>query len=228
MKKVFISWSGGKDSCYACFLAKKQGMDARFLLNMMNEDGKWSFVHRFPPEVLEQQSEALGIPLIRKTAGKDSYADDYTQAIGEMKRGGVEGGVFGDIDLEGHREWVVNICERSGITAHLPMWGQLQDDVLAGFIGQGFKAVIIACNEKYFGEELLGKPVDDAFFTHLKEMQKTSDVTTCGETGEYHTLVIDGPIFSRRIEIQEAENRYNNGYWFLEIRKSELRDKQVS
>ena len=93
------------------------------------------------------------------------------------------------------------------------------------FIELGFVAVITACNKDYFGEEWLGTKLDRDFLKDISEMQKTSDVTTCGEMGEYHTLVIDGPVFNKRIKIQETVNRYNNGYWFLEIRRSELKDK---
>lgn len=224
--KVFTSWSGGKDSTYACYLAVKSGMEMCCLLNMANEKGEWSFVHRFPPEVLEQQSQATGIPVLRRPSTWTTYEDDFTAAIDQMKKiYGIQGGIFGDIDLEEHREWVEKICARSGLKAHLPMWGLSQDDILADFIDQGFKAVVIACNEKYFGEETLGRVVDRDFFAMLKDMQKTTGVSTCGEAGEYHTLVTDGPIFRKRIEILETANRYNNGYWFLEIQKSKLTDK---
>ncbi|HEY94049.1 MAG TPA: diphthine--ammonia ligase [Dehalococcoidia bacterium] len=225
MERVFTSWSGGKDSCYSCYKAIRNGMDVRFLINMMDESGRWSFVHRFPLSVLQQQSEALGIPLLYKRTGNNLYAVVFTGAIEEMKKDGVEGGVFGDIDLEEHREWVENICQESGIKAFLPLWQMSQDDVIADFIGSGFVSVIIACNEKYLGEEWLGRKVDNDFISHLKELQKTTDVTVCGESGEYHTLVIDGPIFNKRIDIQQTVNRYNNGYWFLEIQKSELKGK---
>ncbi|NLE07922.1 MAG: diphthine--ammonia ligase [Dehalococcoidales bacterium] len=225
MKNVFISWSGGKDSCYACLLAQQSGLNVTHFMNMMNEDGRWSFVHRFPSSVLEQQAEAAGVKLLRTPAGADTYADDYTKAIEKMKADGIEGGVFGDIDLEGHREWVVNICKRSGIEAFLPAWGMAQDTALTNIIESGIEAVIVACNEKYFGEEWLGRKIDSSFYAHLKEMQKTSDITTCGETGEYHTLVVNAPLFSRRISIETAEHRFHNGYWFLEIQKSTLVDK---
>jgi len=200
-------------------------MDVRFLINMMDESGTWSFVHRLPLEVLQHQSEALEIPLLHRLTGQDPYAVVFTRAIEEMKKDGIEGGVFGDIDLDQHREWVENICHKSGIKAHLPLWGMSQDDVIAEFIELGFMSIIIACNEKYLGEEWLGRQVDDDFITHLEELRKTTDLTICGEAGEYHTLVIDGPMFKKRIEIQDAVNRYNNGYWFLEIQKSELKDK---
>lgn len=225
MQRVFTSWSGGKDSCYSCYKAIQKGMDVRFLMNMMNESGEWSFVHRFPLSVLQQQSEALGIPLLHNPTGEDPYAVAFTRAIEEMKKDGLEGGIFGDIDLDQHREWVENICHESGIEAYLPLWGMSQDDVMDDFLKSGFVAIIIACNEKYLGEEWLGQKVDNDFISHLKELQKTTDITVCGESGEYHTLVIDGPIFNKRIEIQETANLFNNGYWFLEIQKSELKGK---
>ncbi len=226
MKKVYVSWSGGKDSCYAAWLAKQNGLDVTYFMNMMNEDGKWSFVHRFPASVLEQQAEAAGVKLLRTPAGSDTYADDYTRAIETMKADGIEGGVFGDIDLEGHREWVVNICERSGIEAFLPAWGMAQDTALKNIIESGIEAVIVACNEKYFGEEWLGRKIDKGFFATVKEMQATSDITTCGETGEYHTLVVNAPLFTKKLEILKAEHRHHDGYWFLEIQDSKLVDKQ--
>jgi diphthine-ammonia ligase len=225
MQKVFTSWSGGKDSCYACYKAIQNGMDVRFLMNMMDEKGEWSWFHRFPLEVLKQQSAAMDIPLLHNPSTLNTYEDDFTRAITTMKKEGIEGGVFGDIETDHHRQWVEDICARSGVTAHLPLWHLSQDDIMDDFIGQGFVAVITACNEKYFGEEWLGGKLDTDFLADVAEMQKTTDVTPCGEMGEYHTLVIDGPIFQKRIEIQETANRYNNGYWFLEIQKSELRDK---
>jgi len=202
-------------------------MDVRFIMNMMDENDEWSFVHRFPVEVLKQQSEASGTPLLHNPSSMKTYEDDFTRVISEMKeKGNIEAGVFGDIDLDEHREWVENICRRSEIDAVLPLWGMSQDEILTDFTKQGFHAVIIACNEKYLGEEWLGRNIDGAFYNHLKEMQeKKSDITTCGEAGEYHTLVLDAPFFSQRIEILQTEHRYHNGYWFLEIQKSKLIDK---
>jgi diphthine-ammonia ligase len=225
MPKVFTSWSGGKDGCYACYLAMKEGMEVRYLLNMMDEKGEWSWFHRFPPEVLKQQAAAMNIALLDNPSTLDTYEDDFTRAVAVMKKDGVEGGVFGDIETDHHRKWVEDICARSDITPCLPLWHMSQDDIMDDFIGQGFVAVITACNRDYFGEEWLGRKLDGDFLADIREMQKTTDVTTCGEMGEFHTLVVDGPIFNRRIEIQETANRFNNGYWFLEIRKSELKDK---
>jgi uncharacterized protein (TIGR00290 family) len=225
MQKVFTSWSSGKDGCYACYMAMNSGLDVKYLLNMMDAKEEWSWVHRIPLKVLEQQAEAMGLTLAHGPSTPDTYEDDYTAVISRLKKYGVEGGVFGDIDGDDHRKWVEDICERSGIEAYLPLWHLSQDDILADFIKQGFEAVIVACNEKYLGEEFLGRKIDNDFVSELSEMAKTTDITACGENGEFHTLVISGPIFNRKIELRETVNRYNNGYWFLEISKSRLVDK---
>ena len=225
MKKAFTSWSGGKDGCYACYLAGKNGLDVRYIMTMADDKGQWSQFHRFPLETLQQQADALGVKLLHQHSTLDTYEDDFVTGVTEMKKDGIEVGIFGDIETDHHRKWVEDICARSNVEAYLPLWHMSQDAIMKDFIGQGFVAVITACNEKYMGEEWLGRVLDEKFLADIAEMQKTCDITPCGEYGEFHTMVIDGPIFEKRIEIQETVNRFNNGYWFLEIHKSELKDK---
>lgn len=225
MHQVFTSWSGGKDSCFACYQAALNGLEVRYLVNMMDEDGRWSWIHRFSPELLEKQSQAIGIPLVQRQSTMPTYEADFKNVILDLKKDGIEGGVFGDIDLEEHREWVERICRQTDITPHLPLWGLSQEKILKDFIGLGFEAIIVVTKADLLGEEWLGKKVDVDFLSYLSELGKREDVTPSGEAGEYHTLVINGPIFKKRLEILETENKFNNGYWFLEISKSELRDK---
>ena len=225
MHQVFTSWSGGKDSCFSCYQAAQNGLEVRYLVNMMDEDGKWSWIHRFSSELLEKQSQAIGIPLVQRRSTMPTYEADFKNVILDLKKDGIEGGVFGDIDLEEHREWVERICRQADITPHLPLWGVSQEKILKDFIGLGFEAIIVVTKADLFGEEWLGKKVDVDFLSHLSELGKREDITPSGEAGEYHTLVIDGPIFKKRLEILETENKFNNGYWFLEISKSELKTK---
>jgi diphthine-ammonia ligase len=225
MQRVFVSWSGGKDSCFACYQAFRDGLDVGYLVNMMDEDGTWSWIHRFSGELLDKQSRAVGIPLVRKPSTMPTYEADFKNIIFELKKDGVEGGVFGDIDLDEHREWVERICRQADITPHLPLWGLSQEELLKDFIGLGFEAIIVVTKADLFGEEWLGRKVDMDFLAHLSEMAKTKEITPSGEAGEYHTIVIEGPIFKQRVEILQTENKFNNGYWFLEIQKSELKDK---
>jgi len=127
MQQVFTSWSGGKDSCFACYQAAQNGLEVRYLVNMMDEVGKWSWIHRFSTELLEQQSQAIGIPLVHRRSTMPTYEADFKNVILDLKKNGIEGGVFGDIDLDEHREWVERICRQADITPHLPLWGLSQE-----------------------------------------------------------------------------------------------------
>ena len=96
---------------------------------------------------------------------------------------------------------------------------------MSNFIDLGFEAIVVAAKANLFGEEILGRKVDLDFIKYLKELGKTEDVTLCGEAGEYHTLVIDGPLFQRRLEIVETRKVLREGTRFLEILNAKLDDK---
>ena len=225
MSKVFVSWSGGKESNLAGYRARKSGLEICYLANMVTEDGARSRTHGLSAEILRLQSQAIGIPLVQRQATWQSYEAEFKKMVGELKKEGIEGGVFGDIDLDEHREWVERVCREVGITAHQPVWGESQDDILKDFISSGFKAVIVATRADMLGEEWLGRSLDMDFFSEIKELGRTRGITPCGEAGEYHTLVIDGPLFQKSMEITEARKVSRDKHWFLEISSAELRAK---
>ncbi len=225
MPEVFISWSGGKDCCFACYRASQDGLKVRYLLNMITEDGKRSWTHGLSAELLKIQSQAIGIPLVQRRSTGTTYEADFKDAILNLRKGGITGGVFGDIDFEEHREWIARVCQEVDITPHLPLWKESQDKILRDFIDLGFEAIVVAAKADLFGEEWLGRKIDLDFLDYLSELIKTKEVTLCGEAGEYHTFVIDGPLFKQRIEILEASKVLREERWFLEIEKSELRAK---
>ena len=125
-----------------------------------------------------------------------------------------------------HRQWVEGVCQQIGVTPHLPLWGLSQKKVLADFIALGFEAIVVAIRADLLGEEWLGRKVDLDFIRDLAELAQTKDITPCGEAGEYHTFVTDGPLFEKQIEILETRNVRRDEHWFLDIIKSELRDKR--
>jgi len=192
---------------------------------MISEDGKRSRSHGLSADVLQVQSQALEIPLVQRRTTWDNYEAEFKNMLRAFKAEGIGGGVFGDIDLEEHREWVERICQQVDITPHLPLWGLSQEKILRDFIGFGFEAIVVATKADLLGEEWLGRKVDLDFLSHLSELRKTSDITPCGEAGEYHTLVTDGPLFKQRMEILETNKILREEHWFLEISKSELRAK---
>jgi len=220
--QVLTSWSGGKDSCFACYRAIASGLKVSHLLNTVTEDGKRSWVHGLPVELLQIQSKAIGIPLVQRPMTMDNYEAEFKDAILTLKQEGVKGGVFGDIDVEEHREWVHRICRQMDIAPYLPLWGQNQESILRDFIDSGFEAVIVVARADLFGEEWLGRRVDQNFLSQLKQQFK---MPLCGEAGEYHTFVVNGPLFNQRIEILETNKVLREDYWFLEILRYALRTK---
>jgi diphthine-ammonia ligase len=223
--QVFVSWSGGKDCSYARYLAEKSGLEVKYLLNMVSADGLLSWSHNVPTEILETQSRAMGVPLIQHRTTQAEYETEYKRAIAELKRQGVTGGVFGDIDFEPHREWVTRVCNEAGIEPILPLWGLAQDKIIEDFVTSGHKAKVVVTKAELMGEEWLGRTVNRSFIRDLNELSQTKNITLCGEAGEYHTLVIDGPQFKKKLVIQETSKNLREGYWFLDIKKYELKEK---
>jgi uncharacterized protein (TIGR00290 family) len=224
VKKAFVSWSGGKDSCLAFYRAVDNGLDVRYLLNMATEDGMRSRSHGLSKDVLEMQAEAIGLPLIQGKATWDGYEEEFCKILLSLKEQGITDGIFGDIDFEVHREWVERICNKCGITPHLPLWMEDQSKLLQEFIGSGFKAIVVATDASVMGEEWLGSQVD---LSLLSDLAGTNKITPCGEAGEYHTLVIGGPLFKKELEITGAEKMLRDEHWFLDIKTCKYKDEGV-
>ena len=217
MLKAFVSWSGGKDCCLAAYQAKKQGIKIVTLLNMVTEDKKRSCSHGIAARWIRQQAKAVGIPLLQIPTTTDNYQSVFTDALKELRNHEVTAGVFGDIDFAPHREWIEQVCAPSGITPILPLWGWDQNKILTDFIEMSFQAQVIAVQADLLGEKWLGREIDKEFLKDIADLKK--DITPCGEAGEFHTLVVDGPIFKKRLEILDAAPEKRGGYWFWDIKK---------
>lgn len=226
MRQVFVSWSGGKDSCLACYRAIASGLKVSYLANTVTEDGKRSCSHGLAANVIEVQSQAMGIPVIQQRTTWDTYEAEFKKMALALKEEGVDGGVFGDIDFEPHREWVEKICGEVGVMPYLPLWGDSQHKILREFIDLEFEAIVIVTKADLMGEEWLGRRLDLDFINQLSQLSETKPITPCGEAGEYHTLVIDGPLFKQKIELLETDRIKRGEHWFLEITDLRLRDKK--
>lgn len=223
MPRVFASWSGGKDCCLALHRAVAGGLAVSYLANTVSDDGQRSRSHGISAAVIRKQAEALGIPIVQQRTEGDNYEAQFIRMLKTFRQEGIDGGVFGDIDFNPHREWIERVCTEADITPHLPLWGEDQKKLMEEFIDAGFIAVVIAAKVELFSEEVLGQKIDRNFITHLDELSKTRDITPCGEAGEYHTLVIDGPLFKKRLEITESRKVEREGIRFLDILDIELK-----
>ncbi len=212
------SWSGGKDGCLACYKAMLGGYGISFLVNFISREYKRVSFHGSEAELIQLQASAIGIPLLQKETTKDGYEQEFKEAIRSLTGNGIKGMVFGDIYLPDNKTWVKRVCSELGIEAVEPLWGKNPEEILSEFIDAGFEAVIVSAQSKFVGEEWIGRQVNKNFVEYLKG----KNIDVCGENGEYHTLVINGPIFDKRIEIIEGRTINRDGYWFLDTRKYRL------
>ena len=211
------SWSGGKDSCLACWRALRAGSDVRWLVNFTSETyGRVRF-HGVTAELLALQAEATGIELLQKPTRDtmDGYECGFREGVTALRERGMTRMIFGDIHLDEHRAWVERVCGELGVTAVEPLWGDHPVELLREFVDEGFRALVVSAMGAHFGPELLGREIDHAL---IDELVARGDIDPCGENGEYHTFVFDGPVFERPVEVLETRPVRRNGHWFLDIR----------
>jgi uncharacterized protein (TIGR00290 family) len=221
--KIAASWSGGKDSCFACYKAIQEGFDVSQLIIMMSDPSKSNF-HMISSELLDAQSQAIGIPIVKWITTPDTYEEEFKRALREMKAKGMDGLVTGDVyDVDLHEAgWLDRICKEVDIKPVKPLWHRDTGQILSEFLDAGFKATVVRVKKEVLGMEWLGRQVDKEFFNDLV---KLGTVDPCGERGEYHTFVTDGPLFKKRIEILESKKTTLNSYGRLEIKRFEVKPK---
>ncbi|HLG26600.1 MAG TPA: diphthine--ammonia ligase [Paenisporosarcina sp.] len=212
-KPFVASWSGGKDSAMAFYRAVQSGMTPKRLLTMFQEDEEVSKSHALPFKVVQAQAERIGIPLMIRGTGWDDYEAKFLDAMDECRADGITHGVFGDIDLEGHLEWVQKTCAKSGIVPIHPLWQEPRRSILEELLAVGFEVVIVVVNTNMMPAEYVGR----IFTQPLMDELEALGIDSCGENGEFHTVVIDGPIFSSRVPVTFGEVRENDGYVFLTV-----------
>jgi diphthine-ammonia ligase len=211
-KTYLASWSGGKDGCFACYLALSQGYKVSYLVNFIAREYQRVSFHGTEKRLVQLQGEAVGIPVFQQETTFGNYETDFKKAIRSLLPEGIKGMVFGDIYNDEHLAWVERVCADLGIEAVEPLWGKSTDDVINQFLDAGFEAVIVAADARLIDEAWLGKKVDRDFIDYLK----SKNIDPCGESGEYHTLVVNGPLFKRKIEITEGQTIRRGAYWFLD------------
>lgn len=212
-KNCFCSWSGGKDSCLSLYRSTKNGFSPKFLITMMTEDPGRSRSHGLSSILLRKQSELLDIPIIMKPTSWNDYEANFTMLLNDMKSKGIDYGIFGDIDLQEHLDWISRVTQNAGIKYIEPLWNMKRCDVVSEFLNSGFKAKIVACKGDIMDKKYLGM---DLSFELLNEFE-SKGIDGAGENGEFHTLVYDGPIFKDNLKLINRDICEKDGYLFLDI-----------
>ena len=213
-KNILCSWSGGKDSCFALMQAIKQGYAPKVLLNVLNEEGNISRSHGIPKNILQAQANAINIPIYLISSSWNDYENHFTQALKTLQQQHqLSYAVFGDIDLQAHKDWEEKVCTNAALQAILPLWQQDRKQLVLQMLDAGIETIIVSCNTT-MGKSFLGKTITPALIKDLENM----GVDVCGENGEFHTLVVNCPLFLQKINVKVTNKILHNDYWFCELK----------
>lgn len=213
MQNFLCSWSGGKDSCYAMHKAAHQELTPVVLLNVLNEYGDRSRSHGIPKEILEAQAKSMQLPIHFFESTWEQYEEKYIRTLQELKQNyPINKTVFGDIDIESHRAWEEKVSAEANLEAVLPIWQQNRKQLVLEMIDFGIEAIIVSCNQM-LGPDFLGRKINVDLIKDLEAI----GVDVCGENGEYHTLVVNAPLFKNKIEVKVNGRQQSSNYNFASL-----------
>jgi uncharacterized protein (TIGR00290 family) len=199
---ALISSSGGKDSLLALWRARAQGIDVRTIITMFDETGERSRSHGVRRDLAVAQARAIGCELVTPSATWSTYEETFVSTLESLRASGHDTAVFGDIDLQPHRDWEEKVCAAAGLAAVLPLWGEDRVALAREAIAIGLEAIVVCIDSRFLSDDFAGRVYDDAFLADLPV-----GVDACGENGEFHTFVFDGPMFANRLSVEVVGRR---------------------
>lgn len=241
--KAIFCWSGGKDSSYCLHKVLTEKLfDVKYLLTTVNDKFKRISMHGVREELLDEQAESIGIPLLKVRVAEgtnDEYEKQMEAVLSKAKSEGINNVIFGDIFLEDLRIYRENNLTRMEMKGIFPLWKINTTYLINDFIKRKFKSVVCCINDGYLGERWIGRKIDKSF---IKQLPATVD--PCGENGEYHTFCYDGPLFKKKINFTVGEKVYKaletktdtvyaplanvttKGFWFCDLLLSTVRTEK--
>jgi len=217
-EKVILCWSGGKDSSLTLHELRKDGKyEVATLLTTLTRDYDRVCMHGVRSILLEQQAESLGLPLekifISKNASNEEYESRMREVLERYRAEGVCGVVFGDVFLEDLRKYREEKLSQVGMKGLFPIWKRDTAELACAFIDLGFEAIVTCADSNLLDSTLVGRPFDEQFLSTLPEA-----VDPCGENGEFHSFVSDGPIFQWQIPHTTGEVVLrDNGFYYCDL-----------
>ena len=205
IKKAYFNWSSGKDAAFALFEVQRSG-DYRVekLLTTINSETNRISMHGVSKELLVLQAKMIDIPLeiigLDENVSMENYNSIIEKAVENLKYEGYTHSIFGDVFLEDLRKYREEQLLKNGITAVFPLWKRNTGELINDFLQAGFKAITVCVNSKVLDKSFCGRILDQQFILDLPK-----NVDPCGENGEFHTFVFDGPIFSNPVNFKIGE-----------------------
>ena len=232
-KQAIFNWSGGKDSALCLHnILSSSSYRVFCLLTTLGEKTKRISMHGVRDTLLEAQAKSIGLPLTKVFIPDFPSMDIYEQTLShyliELQQKGVICSVHGDIYLQDLRTYKEELSSKLGLNVIFPLWNRSTTTLAQNFIHLGFKAMTTCVNERYLDQSFVGQEFDQHFLNHLP-----SNIDPCGENGEFHTFVYDGPYFQSPIHFQKGEivykqygtkntkndinSPFNYGFWFCDL-----------
>lgn len=211
--KFVMSYSCGKESTLALHKMIEQGNEAVGLIIMINREVNRSFFHGADYNMIDRYSEALGIPVIKCPTDGADYHLSMEQGLIEAKQMGAVAACFGDIDIDSNRAWSEERCKNTQLQSVFPLWQRDRKENVYELVKLGYKCLIKSINTELLPKELLGQYIDE----HTISIMEDCGVDICGENGEYHTLVTDGPIFLKPLALKTGGMLDFGNYSVVEV-----------
>lgn len=207
--------SGGKDGTLALDRARRSGLDVRWLASVFEGNtGRLRF-HGIPHQLLEAQAKALGLEPILKRTHPDTFEQAFDRLLADLRDQGCTGALFGNISLADVRAWYEERVTAAGLTHHELLWGEPSMELAYEVVERGYHAMVVAVNLEMRAVRFLGREMDADLLT---EIGITDDLDPCGERGEYHTFVFDGPEFRAPVGFAIGHQLEREGHRFLDLR----------
>jgi uncharacterized protein (TIGR00290 family) len=216
-RSVVLSWSGGKDSALALHaLGRTSDVRVEALLTTITRDLDRISMHGVRRSLLEAQAASLGLPLwlnvISKGAGNAEYEAGMADAFATCRARGIDTVAFGDLFLEDIRAYRDRLLAEHRMQPLYPVWRRDTDRLMREFLNQGFKTAVVCVDPKQLDPAFVGRVIDEQFLADLPP-----GVDPCGENGEFHTFVFDGPMFAEPVGFSFGEIVCRDGFWFCDL-----------
>lgn len=228
MKKAFFNWSTGKDAALALHkILNDSNYSVESLVTSVNKSFQRVSMHGVREELLNEQAKSIGIPLHKiyfpEEVSMDVYNEIMKENMQQLVLNNYKYAVFGDIFLDDLKDFREKKLAEVNLEAVFPLWKQHTKELLNEFISEGFKAITVSVNAKYLDKSFVGRQLDHSFLADLPP-----NVDPCGENGEFHTFVYDGPIFKQPIEFLIGEktkkeyphnntSNWDHSFWYIDL-----------
>ncbi len=205
MKKAFLNWSSGKDAAFALYkIQQEKSYHIDKLVTTLNSEVDRISMHGVRRELLVSQAKQLGIPLhiieLKGNVSMLTYNEIMAGEMSSLKSEGFTHSIFGDIFLEDLKSYREEQLKKVGVNAVFPLWKMDTRKLIKNFISLGFKAITVSVNAKFLDRSFCGRLIDEKFLNDLP-----INIDPCGENGEFHTFVFDGPNFKSPVSFEKGE-----------------------